>query len=275
MILTNLEKKERRVEGVDPITAEEKKKAKKLRIGLIAIILLGIIAYFVIPSFKTFINESFSVLKGLDIDGVIEYLRSYGAYAALVSFILMVLSSVIAPIPAFLITLSNAVIFGWWKGALLSWSSAMVGAALCFYISRILGREVAVKFTGNDALASVDEFLQEYGVQAIVVFRLLPFMSFDLISYAAGLTSMKFLPYFIATGIGQTPATIVYSYAGHAFTGGASMVFKGLMIIFALSIVIYVGKKVWNDKNKKKANKSDLKDESADDVMAEDDKKEI
>ena len=53
------------------------------------------------------------------------------------------------------------------------------------------------------------------------------------------------------------------------------MVFKGLMIIFALSIVIYVGKKVWNDKNKKKANKSDLKDESADDVMAEDDKKEI
>ncbi len=42
---------------------------------------------------------------------------------------------------SFLITLSNAAIFGWVKGAILSWSSAMAGAALCFYIARGLGRD--------------------------------------------------------------------------------------------------------------------------------------
>lgn len=65
-----------------------------------------------------------------------EYIRSFGAYAMVFSFFLMVFSSVAAPLPAFLITLSNAAIFGWWQGAILSWSSAMAGAALCFFISR-------------------------------------------------------------------------------------------------------------------------------------------
>jgi uncharacterized membrane protein YdjX (TVP38/TMEM64 family) len=60
------------------------------------------------------------------LESVIAYLREFGVYAALISFLLMILQSIIAPIPAFLITLSNAAIFGWALGALLSWSSAMV-----------------------------------------------------------------------------------------------------------------------------------------------------
>ena len=39
-------------------------------------------------------------------------------------------------------------------------------------------------------------------------------MSFDLVSYAAGLTSMGFWGFFWATGLGQLPATLVYSYVG-------------------------------------------------------------
>ncbi len=58
---------------------------------------------------------------------------------------------------------------------------------------------------------SIDEFFDKYGKYTILVCRLLPFMSFDIVSYAAGLTSMKFMPFFIATGLGQLPATIVYS----------------------------------------------------------------
>ena len=77
-------------------------------------------------------------------------------------------------------------------------------------------------------------------------------MSFDLISYAAGLTSMSFISFFIATGIGQLPATIVYSYVGEMLTGGAKLMMTGLLTLFALSILIYVIKIVWNEKNNKK-----------------------
>ena len=77
-----------------------------------------------------------------------------------------------------------------------------------------------------------------------------PFISFDLVSYAAGLTSMKFLPFFIATGIGQLPATIVYSYVGGMLTGGAQMLMTGLLILFALSALIVLLRKMYREKNK-------------------------
>lgn len=223
---------------------------RNLRLGLIVVAIIVAIVYFVYKPFNSFINNSFSILSSMEIEGVIEYIRSYGAYAAVISFVLMVLSSVVAPIPAFLITLSNAAIFGWVKGALLSWSSAMAGAALCFFISRILGRDIALKFTTNDGLKSVDNFLKKYGVFAILVMRLLPFVSFDLVSYAAGLTPVSFLGFFAATGIGQLPATIVYSYVGSALTGGAQKLFMGLLILFAMTIIIAVGKKIIDDRKK-------------------------
>ena len=163
----------------------------------------------------------------------------------------MLLQSVAAPLPAFLITFANAALFGWVWGAILSWSSAMAGAALCFFIAKFLGRDVVEKLTSKMAINSIDEFFDKYGKYTILVCRLLPFMSFDIVSYAAGLTSMKFMPFFIATGLGQLPATIVYSYVGGMLTGGAKLFVTGLMILFALTVAIYMFKKIYNDKKNK------------------------
>ena len=235
--------------------AELKHKRKIQRI--IALIIIGIMLglYFFVPSIKAKTNEAFSTISKLDTNVVVAYLRSYGKLAAVVSFILMVLQSIAAPIPAFLITLSNAAIFGWVKGAILSWSSAMAGAALCFFLARALGRDAVERLTSKGAMESVDVFFERYGKYAILICRLLPFVSFDFVSYGAGLTNMGFWSFFIATGIGQLPATIVYSYVGGTLTGGAQKLFLGLLTLFALSIMIGIAKKVYNDKQKKKGGK--------------------
>lgn len=235
--------------------AELKHKRKIQRI--IALVIIGILLglYFFVPSIKAKTNEAFSTISKLDTDVVVAYLRSYGKQAAIVSFILMVLQSLAAPIPAFLITLSNAAIFGWVKGAMLSWSSAMAGAALCFFLARALGRDAVERLTSKGAMESVDVFFERYGKYAILICRLLPFVSFDFVSYGAGLTNMGFWSFFIATGIGQLPATIVYSYVGGTLTGGAQKLFLGLLTLFALSIMIGIAKKVYNDKQKKKGGK--------------------
>lgn len=229
-----------------------KKRRKIARIIVLSIILLFIILYFVLDSFRNNLNEVFLILSGLDTEAVINYLRSYGKLAVLVSFFLMVLQSIAAPIPAFLITLSNAAIFGWWQGAILSWSSAMAGAALCFFIARVLGRDAVEKLTSKGAMESVDVFFEKYGKFAILICRLLPFVSFDFVSYAAGLTNMRFWAFFIATGLGQLPATIVYSYVGGTLTGGVQKLFIGLLTLFSLSIMIGIAKKIYNDKQNAK-----------------------
>ena len=229
------------------------KKKTISKIVLIAIILLTVLLYFVVPSFHATINNFVSKLGSLNLDAVIELIRGYGAYAAVVSFFLMILQSILSPIPALLITLSNAAIFGWWKGALLSFWSAMAGAALCFYIARTLGRDVVEKITTKTGLAKVDEFFERYGKNSILICRLLPFVSFDIVSYAAGLTPIKFWDFFIATGLGQLPATIVYSYLGN-LAGSTKTIFISIVCVVALSALVYMIGKIYNDKKKNKSN---------------------
>ena len=99
-----------------------------LFLGVIAVVAL----YFLYAPFRAFLKEVFRVFATGDFQKLKDFVASYGPYAAAISFLLMVLQSVVAPLPAFLITFANAALFGFWKGALLSWSSAMVGAALYF-----------------------------------------------------------------------------------------------------------------------------------------------
>ncbi len=230
----------------------EKKKPKKTgKIVLLIIAVLAILAYMFIPAVNAVVNSVVKMFSSGDFTVVREFVASYGAYAAIVSFLLMIFQSVAAPLPAFLITFANANLFGWWKGAILSWSSAMAGAALCFFIARILGRDVVEKLTSKAGLKQIDDFFEKHGRMSILIARLLPFISFDIVSYAAGLTSMSFGSFFVATGIGQFPATIIYSYVGGMLTGGAKMFVTALMLLFALSALVVLIRQVYMERQKK------------------------
>lgn len=224
---------------------------KKSLLTKIVLVLVVFGIYLFVKPVNSFINQMVHYLSMLDLDSLKEYILSFGVWAPIISFILMILQSIAAPLPAFLITFANAALFGWIKGAILSWSSAMVGAAVCFFIAKYLGRDVVEKLTSKFAIESVDSFFEKYGKHTILIARLLPFMSFDLVSYAAGLTSMSFISFFVATGIGQLPATIVYSYVGGMLTGGAKLMMMGILTLTALSVLIYVMKKIYNEKQVK------------------------
>jgi uncharacterized membrane protein YdjX (TVP38/TMEM64 family) len=232
------------------------KKEKGLKIGVL-IAVIGV--YFLIPAVKINVNQAIFILKNVDVDLARGYILGFGIWAPVVSFLLMILQSIAAPLPAFIITFANAGLFGWVKGALLSWTSSMAGAALCFFIAKFYGRTVVTKLTGKYALESVDDFFHRYGKYTILIARLLPFISFDIVSYAAGLTSMSFFSFFVATGIGQLPATIIYSYIGSMLTGTAKTMVVGLLMLFAISTLIFLFKKVWDDKKQLK-DRIDVKD---------------
>lgn len=223
----------------------KKHKSKLILVGLFTV---AILIYFFNPSVNQTIKKIVAMFATGDFEVVGEFIDEYGAYAMVVSAVLMVFQSVAAPLPAFLITFANANLFGWWQGAILSWSSAMLGAIVCYYIARILGRDAVEKLTSKAGLDNIDTFFDKYGKHSILIARLLPFISFDIVSYAAGLTSITLLPFLIATGLGQLPATIIYSYVGGMLTGGAQLLVTGLLLLFALSVLIVLIRKVYNSK---------------------------
>ncbi len=221
---------------------------KKSTIYKINGIVILLACYFFIPGVKESINKVTFILSKVDIPGMKEYIKSFGMLAPLVSIALMMFQSIAAPLPAFVITFANAWIFGWVWGAIISWSGAMLGAVLCFYISKFYGRPAAEKFVGKKSLDMTDDFFKKYGEYAILIARLLPFISFDIVSYAAGLTGMSFWSFFWATGIGQLPATIVYSILGQNIDKAAKLGLWAVcgvasLIAFAVAIKKYLMEK--------------------------------
>ena len=222
-----------------------------VRVLIVMAFIAALLAWLFVPAFNDFIDHSLSAFLAVDPREIERFIHSYGSQAAVVSFLLMIFQAIAAPLPAFLITFANASLFGAFWGGLLSWSSAMVGAALCFYIARMMGREVVEKLTGKAVLNSVDDFFNRYGKHTILVCRLLPFVPFDPVSYAAGLTSIRFRQFMFATGLGQLPATLVYSWVGSLLTGGTFWFVSGLFILFALTIVIVTAKALYQERQKR------------------------
>lgn len=210
--------------------------AKQVLMGAAAVT-AGVLTYNLAPGVREWVDTAIDVLARGDIGYVRDYLRGFGVWAPVVSAVLMILQSIAAPLPAFVVTFANGLLFGWAWGALLSWSSAMGGAALCFWLARALGRPAVERLAGGSTGLEVsDLFFQRYGDRAVLIARLLPFVSFDIISYGAGLTSMGFWRFFIATGIGQLPATIVYSYLGQNLTGSVRVLF----LVFLFTAIVFV-----------------------------------
>ncbi|MHB1125852.1 MAG: TVP38/TMEM64 family protein [Bacillota bacterium] len=222
-----------------------------VKTGVLAALVL---AYFYIPSLQISVKRVIFLFSMVDVSAIKGYILSFGIWAPVISFLLMIFQSLVAPLPAFLITFANAAIFGWAKGALLSWAGAMAGATLCFYIARIYGREAVGRLTSKLALENIDEFFTLHGQYAILVARLLPFISFDVVSYAAGLTSISFWQFFWATGLGQLPATLVYSYVGGMLAGTVKTVVTGLLVMFSISVAVFLLKRVFREKREKAPN---------------------
>jgi uncharacterized membrane protein YdjX (TVP38/TMEM64 family) len=215
-----------------------KKLSKKHAIYLVSFITVLLLIYIFRARFEYIID----ILSKGSIDQIANIIRSWGIAAPILSILLMILQSFIAPIPSFLIAGANGAVFGIWFGTLISWFGAMIGALGTFYLSRLFGEAFVKKFESAKGLwEKVDEISNKQGVKVILVGRLLPFISFDFLSYAAGLSNMKLTPFLVATGIGMIPGTIAYVVLGNEMSKLSSyskiitMIVIAAIFIFLLS----------------------------------------
>jgi uncharacterized membrane protein YdjX (TVP38/TMEM64 family) len=147
------------------------------------------------------------------VDRLRELLLSWGPWAVAVSAALMVAQAIIAPLPANVITITNGLVFGPIWGSLLSWSSMLLGSSICFVLSRTLGRPFATRVVGK-SLDKAESFFNRYGLQAVFLVRIMPFVPFDAVSFGAGLVGVPYLKFILATAVGTIPSIMVYSYIG-------------------------------------------------------------
>ena len=127
---------------------------------------------------------------------------------------IMAIQGLIVPIPSEVVLLATGMIWGWFFGGIMGIIGSMAASLLCFYISRKGGRPLAKKFVGDSGLAMADKLIKKYGVKAIIIARFIPFISFDVISYASGLVDIDVKKYSIGTLIGSIFRAFFYSVWG-------------------------------------------------------------
>ncbi len=166
-----------------------------------------------------------------------QTLEGAGALAPLLYVGLLIVQAVVAPLPAPALAIVGGYGFGVVEGFFLTWLGSLAGGVISFGISRRFGR----KFVAENARAvRLDRFVEEHGAVLIFVLRLIPLVSFDAISYAAGLSSIGFRAFLLATALGMVPGTFAFVYLGGSESGPWTWaVLLGLAILAGGAYVFY------------------------------------
>jgi len=197
-------------------------------IALLSITMAGV--YFVL------INTTLADLFA-DLDLLVIRVRELGILGPMLVIGLMVLAIVFNPLPSAPIALAAGAVYGHVVGAIYIVAGAEIGAIIAFTIARCAGYELARKFLGDNL--SLGRFGSQNALTPIVfVSRLIPFMSFDLVSYAAGLTAIKLWRFALATLLGLMPVSFILAHMGGEIVESSSgEVFVIILIIGLFTIV--------------------------------------
>ncbi len=165
-----------------------------------------------------------------------DWADSVGPVFPLLFFLVHALVTV-APFPRTVFTLSAGLLFGPILGIGLAVAATTVSAVLALLLIRALDRDqVAARLT-HPAVRAVDRRLARRGWLAVGSLRLIAPVPFSVINYCAGLSSVRMMPYLLATFVGIIPGTIGVVVLGDALTGRTN---PGLLALSGVCITIGV-----------------------------------
>ncbi len=173
---------------------------------------------------------------------------------------IMAAAVVVSPLPSAPITIGAGAVYGHYWGTLYAIIGAQLGAMIAFELSRRLGREWALRRFGSVAAPRAAK--TQAGLFLIVfTSRLLPAVSFDVVSYAAGLTRLKRRWFALATAAGMVPATFLLSHAGAGLRGSPDGLQQLLAGLAGLGLLVLAGFGVGIWRNRRDtARRSDARD---------------
>ena len=156
----------------------------------------------------------------------------------------MALAIVFSPVPSAPLALAAGALYGHTWGTVYSVAGAEIGALIAFGLARVLGRPFVARFLPNHVLGDWERKDQSQWLLAggVLVARLFPFISFDAVSYLAGLTPLKPFLFAIATLVGMIPMTFLFAHLGGAMTAAEEpMRLLNLLALLGLAGLLWIG----------------------------------
>ena len=154
----------------------------------------------------------------LSVEGIERIAEAWGAWAPVASIALMILHSFV-PFPAELIAIANGMLFGPVWGTLVTWIGAMLGAALAFALARRYGRPLVDRLVARRGWTGAEALHACCDARTLLLARLVPVISFNLINYAAGVLGIGWWRFLWTTSLGILPITVASVALGTQLMG--------------------------------------------------------
>ncbi|MFW0790750.1 TVP38/TMEM64 family protein [Gordonia sp. CPCC 205333] len=209
--------------GSDAVLATDIRSTVRRRVAVIgAVILLVIIGSYVIPI------PSVNWVRdwGDGLGGWFPYLY-FTLYAVVTIF----------PFPRSAFTVMSGILFGSAVGFVGAIIASMVAAVVSFLLVRRIGRDRIQPYLDKPVVRAVEARLSRRGWLAVGSLRLIAACPFALANYCSALSSVRLLPYTVATLICMSPGTAAVVFLGDALAGTRNLWLIALTVsFFALGI---------------------------------------
>lgn len=147
------------------------------------------------------------------IASVVSQLATLGAWGAVLFVGLYVIASV-AMAPAFVLTFAAGAVWGLWRGSILVYIGAVLGASAVYFLAARLVRTRVITWIDREPrLAVVRRAVAEQGVWLMFLLRLSPLVPFVQLNYVLVLSGVRYRDFLIAT-LGMWPTIVMYVYYG-------------------------------------------------------------
>lgn len=179
----------------------------------------------------------FDVRELLHPELITGWLHQAGPFAPFAFMALMATSVVVSPIPSLPLDIAAGATFGMVLGTAYSVIGAEIGAIASFLIGRSLGQEVLTRLLRTN-VAFCERCSDRHLAIFVLLARLVPLFSFDVISYGAGLTNMSLRTFAVVTFVGMIPPTFALTYAGSQVVSGPwLMILSGLAMVAVMLLL--------------------------------------
>jgi uncharacterized membrane protein YdjX (TVP38/TMEM64 family) len=173
--------------------------------------LVVIVAVVIIVSFA-FVDKFGELLE--DPQRIRDFIAVYGGWGYLVYGFLNIIQVLFAPIPGLVLTVSSGIIFGVFRGIIVSWLSVIVGGYGAMLITRLFGKRV-LYYIMDEHAKRFESQISSRGVPLIFLLSLIPNPIGDGLFYLAGLTDVPFRILIPVIALARLPGIAISVFLGN------------------------------------------------------------
>lgn len=212
------------------------------------LIIVGLVAsYFKFPGFQQELKEAWDVLTSGEKQRISQWVSQFGFWGPFFIVLAMVAQMFLLVINVVALMLVAILAYGAFWGSVIAIAAVAVASTIGYWIGRGVGEAGISRLIGHKTEKKVMELVDRYGIWAVIIARISPFLSNDAVSFVAGLARMGYFKFIGATLAGITPLTVLLAWLG----GNNDRLTTGLIWVSAVSLVAFIGYIIYDRRTNK------------------------